>query len=944
MAVAVISVTSGLLWPGAQAATTPTSPLAPTSVTATQSGVAPDMLVNWTPSTVGVLATGALVQLYELVGGSYTYQTDITCGANCTSTIFRALSFGSTYEAAVTPTYYLAGTLSYGSSGGSGPVTLTTTCTVGACVTINATTTIGAANHADAGILNSTYPTGNDATDLAALNTPMYRGAPTTNSDGSFSWTDWDVAVDDGAQTTLVLSSVYSAAYDGANPPTPWSNWSAYNTEITALVTQLAASGQQINYWEVYNEPGSNDGYYTAAGYASETPALLLEQFLDTYQDIVAVVPNANIIGPSLAYWSDYPGQFGSDDNSFDMATFLTYAAQNNLKLAAISWHEELDNLGPTPEENTLFPAIIEDHVATARRLIAALPQLGNPQIFINEYGMPEVQLIPGWDVAYLSALTDAGVNSASRSCWNGACNDPALDGLLLDDGVSTPPIYYERLIYAATSGNMVATTSTQDPVAALASFNASTGTLTSLIGRGQGCNQSPPCAASWPSDAPAAPTSVNVTVTLPWSSGTADIALTDIEGQTETAVTAPAPSQSTMAIAPVGASTGTVTVSIPSFADGDAYGLVITHTTLLTASTPSIANLPTSGTVGGGFTAVVATNGDGATSVTTNSAGVCTVSALAVAYVGAGTCSLTAHVGNGPTYAAANGSPQTFNVSAAPGTTTTTTTPGGGGSPSSTPSTCAAPGPGAQGYLLSAADGGVFTFGSIPFCGSTGAIHLNRPVVGSALTPDRGGYWEVASDGGIFAFGDAGFFGSTGALRLNSPIVGMAATPDGQGYWLAAADGGIFAFGDAGFFGSTGALHLNSPIVGMAATPDGQGYWLVAADGGIFAFGDAVFKGSMSGYPLQAPIVAMAVDRATGGYWEVASDGGVFAFGAPFFGSTGGIHLNQPIVGMSSTEDGQGYSMVAADGGVFTFGDAPYDGSMGGIPLNRPIVAMSAA
>ena len=39
----------------------------------------------------------------------------------------------------------------------------------------------------------------------------------------------------------------------------------------------------------------------------------------------------------------------------------------------------------------------------------------------------------------------------------------------------------------------------------------------------------------------------------------------------------------------------------------------------------------------------------------------------------------------------------------------------------------------------------------------------------------------------GIFAFGDAVFHGSTGALTLNRPIVGMAATADGGGYWLVA-------------------------------------------------------------------------------------------------------------------------------------------------------------
>ena len=74
------------------------------------------------------------------------------------------------------------------------------------------------------------------------------------------------------------------------------------------------------------------------------------------------------------------------------------------------------------------------------------------------------------------------------------------------------------------------------------------------------------------------------------------------------------------------------------------------------------------------------------------------------------------------------------------------------------------------------------------------------------AATPDGKGYWLVASDGGIFSYGDATFYGSTGAIRLNKPIVGMAATPDGKGYWLVASDGGVFTFGDAGFYGSTGA------------------------------------------------------------------------------------------------------------------------------------------
>ncbi len=269
----------------------------------------------------------------------------------------------------------------------------------------------------------------------------------------------------------------------------------------------------------------------------------------------------------------------------------------------------------------------------------------------------------------------------------------------------------------------------------------------------------------------------------------------------------------------------------------------------------------------------------------------------------------------------------------------------GGTTAPGSIPA-CSVPSSVYQGYDLVAADGGIFSFpqDGRPFCGSTGGMALNAPIVGMAMSPGTGGYWEVASDGGIFAYGAAGFYGSMGGTHLNAPIVGMAATPDGGGYWLVAADGGIFAFGNAPFFGSMGGAHLNAPIVGISTATDGRGYRLVASDGGIFSFGDAPFAGSMGGVPLNAPVVGTANDPNTGGYWEVGADGGVFAFGgAPFAGSTGAMPLNAPIVGMAETNNGSGYRFTASDGGVFSFA-APFFGSMGASPLNRPVVGMAGS
>ena len=247
--------------------------------------------------------------------------------------------------------------------------------------------------------------------------------------------------------------------------------------------------------------------------------------------------------------------------------------------------------------------------------------------------------------------------------------------------------------------------------------------------------------------------------------------------------------------------------------------------------------------------------------------------------------------------------------------------------------------------YWLVAADGGVFTFGSASYFGSTGGEHLNAPVVGMAARADRAGYWLVASDGGVFNFGGAGFFGSKGAQPLNAPVVGVAATPDGGGYWLVASDGGVFNFGGAGFHGSKGAEHLNEPVVGIAATPTGHGYWLVAADGGVFNFGDAGYFGSTGNQRLNEPVVGMAATPTGHGYWLVAADGGIFNFGdAGYFGSTGAQHLNAAMVGMAASPSGGGYWLVASDGGIFNFGDANFGGSKGAAPLNKPVVGMASA
>ena len=188
--------------------------------------------------------------------------------------------------------------------------------------------------------------------------------------------------------------------------------------------------------------------------------------------------------------------------------------------------------------------------------------------------------------------------------------------------------------------------------------------------------------------------------------------------------------------------------------------------------------------------------------------------------------------------------------------------------------------------------------------CPTAAASPSSSPTIAIASFSDGscGGYWITAADGGVFTFGDAPFYGSMGGKPLNAPIVAMTPTRSGAGYLEVAADGGVFAFGDAPFYGSMGAKPLNRPIVAAAAT--GGGYLEVASDGGVFAFGGAPYDGSMGGKPLHRPIIGAAA--VAGGYYLLGSDGGVFTFGtAPFYGTAPGPPLAGTTIVLDPGHDG---------------------------------------
>ena len=249
------------------------------------------------------------------------------------------------------------------------------------------------------------------------------------------------------------------------------------------------------------------------------------------------------------------------------------------------------------------------------------------------------------------------------------------------------------------------------------------------------------------------------------------------------------------------------------------------------------------------------------------------------------------------------------------------------------------------RGYYLVASDGGVFAFGSARFYGSTGAMKLNSPVVGMAVTPDDRGYWLVASDGGVFSYGDAKFYGSLGGQHLNHPITAIASTARG-GYWLLGAGGGVYAFGKAQARGSINNYPRGVVASAISGTPDGQGYLVVGSNGWVNAIGHAQLQVPP---PLSAPEpatpsrVGIATNPHGSGYWIVDADGHTYNYGsAGFHGFDAPTPRPGSVVG-TATSDAQGYWIALNDGSVYSYGHAHFEGSLGGHHLNQPIVGIVA-
>lgn len=418
-------------------------------------------------------------------------------------------------------------------------------------------------------------------------------------------------------------SSWLIATGSGAFPP--WSdNFATWDTFVKDQASGSQFCGAQrcvtapagVNEWDTWNEPISYS-VYSPEGSVSE----YLQLFKHTYGDIKSVSSSALVVAPSVSAMLDYVPQGGgfTGSNFVDFKTLLAFASSNGLKFDVYSFHLINDG-GPCGQG---YPTLdqpgcnaypyntsdtIRDEVTRVRNLLNEYPSLLPASVEVNEVGgpgnynvnpaVPGNELIPGWAAGTIAAIEYSGASGANLSCWPvtykwmGLLSESwdqckrGMDGLLIDsdfqqnsqqtdDSVTPEAIYWVYQYYASMAGNVLPTSSSVTDISAFATRDDTTSIVKVLLGRHKRCSVNtsvdPACPAGGSSVA------VPVDISWPYAGSTVTYTLQQIPDK-GSGLGGPEPSSS-LPTASQGAANvvgGNVTISIPTFADGDAYELTI--------------------------------------------------------------------------------------------------------------------------------------------------------------------------------------------------------------------------------------------------------------------------------------------------------------------------------------------------------------------------------
>lgn len=285
-----------------------------------------------------------------------------------------------------------------------------------------------------------------------------------------------------GGTTTALLSDPWM---NGLASQAPWVHWELYEWWVGAVVQAHIDNGAVPDFWDVQNEPAP--GAYVGGDPA--TTELVFEQYRRARAVIRSLLPDAEVIGPSVAY-----PRFGSGLADIDELARL--AAATGTPLDGLSWHEIGGGcLGYCDGS----PRAVLQHADDARAALAA-SGLGGVLLHVNEWGAPWNHRQPGSVVGYLSSLAYAGIDVANPTCWyaDELGTDPEicfsrpgmLDGLLLSDGRTPTDTWFTHRAFAQMTGPTfrLAHSTIADPQASVVATVDPAGTVRVLLGRHTGC------------------------------------------------------------------------------------------------------------------------------------------------------------------------------------------------------------------------------------------------------------------------------------------------------------------------------------------------------------------------------------------------------------------------------------------------------------------------
>ena len=486
--------------------------------------------------------------------GSGSHGTMVVCGT-CTSATFRGLTNGKRYA------FTVAGQTASGSTPAlQSPTAVPSSPLCPAaqpCVAVDGGQAEGTAAGRMQGFLHGIDGYTNRAR-IAALQPTTWRGSPGKNWHGLVS--------PYGVETTEVLSDDWLVATfdkDKGGAAAPWEDWDAYRSFVTDLVQRAESEGWAPTYWEILNEPEGGLPYRTGPTASIDNT---LQTYLNGYRAIKAADPHAKVIGPSTMFTVEH---LTNHPELLDLTTFLDFANAHNMHLDAISWHETgPDHLQPFDR----LPDSIANHVDRIRNELFRWPNIGKPQIFVNEYGNSGSLGLPGSNVGYLAALENAGVDSANISCSPlgssdpAGCGNPTLGGLLDKDESTPRASYWVHRAYADMRGTRLDASSSVPFLSAFAVARGG-GSWEVLLGRHQSCTSPANPQCTEPASAVPAPIPVTVAIRVGGPDRTLTVAVQRIPDATGAMPDAPPTSSQHVVV-----KDGVVQLGTPAFADGEAY------------------------------------------------------------------------------------------------------------------------------------------------------------------------------------------------------------------------------------------------------------------------------------------------------------------------------------------------------------------------------------